>query len=405
MIRPRYGVCAMAAALLALAWAAEVAAIPGALLLGGWILAIVLSVVDIGWALRLLPVTFERELAPRLALGRDHAVWVTLHNPGARRLRVHYHEQLAIRAASARVTGLPRQLKVPARHSTRFAYGLRPSTRGLLGLDACALYVSGPLGLWEVRHLLHAPQRSRVSPDVTALVSTAGQAFSSPPIHSPKAAGAPADLVLWIDTGAAMASTRHGERLLDHAIDAAVALACNAMAQGGRVALHLAGDPRRGYIPPGRGDRHFQALYQLLEDPPLSLQPTDWAASAANLLEHAGRRTVVVLITRLPAEGDLGALRALVAVAQTHRLIVADVMEQTLLAPARAAVRSNRCAHDYCLATQAIAQRERLGVTLRAAGAEAMHVPGVGLPEMLVARYAQPGSGARLRPRRSGEES
>lgn len=396
MLRPRYRVCILAAVLLGLALATEGIGLNGALLAIACAAAVALSAIDIGWALRRPPQVLERELPGRLAVGEEQLIWVTLQNPHARPLRVRYSEPLETER-SARLSGLPRLLTIPARHRARFAYGLRPISRGAFGVDACELHVSGPFGLWEARHLHSLPQRSRVGPALCALeslrlfYSAAGPAFS-------------ADLVLWIDTGPLMASTRNGERLLDHAIDAALALACQAMAQGQRVALHLAGGQGREYLSPGVGDGQLQALYQILEDPPLSIQPTDWAASATSVLEHTSRPAVVVLLTRLPHEpGQV--ITSLAAVAAAHRLIVVDSVEHSMHQQARSAVHDNASAHAYCMAMQVLAGRERVCLALEAIGAQTLVAPGTQLPEALLACYARLSETERLRPRRSGGEN
>ena len=394
MLRPRYRVCILAAVLLGLALATEGTGLNGALLASACAAAVALSAIDIGWALRLRPQLLERELPGRLAVGEEHLIWVTVQNPHTCPLRVRYSEPLETERG-ARLSGLPQRLTIPARHRARFAYGLRPISRGAFGLNACELHVSGPFGLWEARHLHSLPQRSRVGPALCALESLGHHYRVAGPALS-------ADLVLWIDTGPFMASTRHGERLLDHAIDAALALACHAMAQGQRVALHLEGGQGREYLSPGMGDRQLQALYQILEDPPLSIQPTDWAASAASVLEHAARPAVVVLLTRLPPE-PAQVITSLAAVAAAHHLIVVDTVEFSVHQQARSTVHDNASAHAYCMAMTVLAGRERLCLALEATGAQTLRAPGVKLPEALLACYARLSETERLRPRRSGE--
>lgn len=393
MIRPRYRACILAAALLGLALATEATGLNGALLASVYVVAVALSAIDIGWALRFRPQVLERELPGRLAVGEEQLIWVTLQNPYARPLRVRYSEPLETERG-ARLSGLPRLMAIPAGHRARFAYGLRPISRGAFGLDACELHVRGPFGLWEARHLHSLPQRSRVGPALCALESLS---------HHYRVAGPvlPADLVLWIDTGPFMAGTRQGERLLDHAIDAALALACRAMAQGQRVALHLEGGQGRKYLSPGMGDRQLQALYQILEDPPLSIQPTDWAASAANVLEHTARPAVVVLLTRLPHE-PAQVITPLAAVAAAHHLIVVESVEHSVHLQARSTVHDNASAYAYCMAIEVLAGRERLCLALQATGAQTLVALGAQLPEALLACYARLSETERLRPRRSG---
>lgn len=396
MIRPRFRACILAAGLLGLGLTTEAAALDGALLAGAWALAVALSAIDIGCALRRRPQQVERELPARLAAGEEHLITVALQNPYAHPLRVRYNEPIeTAQRANVCLSGLPCRLTIPAGHRARFAYALRPISRGAFRLGTCELYVCGPLGLWEARHVHSLPQRSRVGPPLRLLESLARHCAVPEAIAS-------ADLVLWIDTGPFMGSTRHGERLLDHATDAALALACHAMARGQRVALHLEGGQGREYLSPGMGDGQLQALYRMLEDPVLSVQPTDWATSAASVLEHAARPAVVVLLTRLPHE-HAQPMAPLAAVAAAHRLIVVDSVEHALHQNIRLPVHDNASAHDYCMALEVLAGRERLRLALETIGAQALAVPGAQLPEVLLACYARLNETERLRPRHSGE--
>jgi uncharacterized protein (DUF58 family) len=379
MIRPRYRACALMTVLLVGALASEAwGGRLGWLLLGGFV---VISAVDIAWAARVQLSGFERHLPEQLAIGCLHPVSVTLHNPHPYAVRLSYHECLGGNAA-ARTLGLPARLKVPARHQARFQYRLQPMSRGPLVFTACELQVSGPLGLWEVRHRLAAPQRSRAGPNLARLSALAGERyFACVPRRGP-------DLVIWLDTGPALGGLHQGQRPLDHATDAILAVACAALARGARVALHFDGNPNRRYLAAAGGDAQLHALSQAVANLQASAHPMAWRASAVSLMQHSHRDDLVLLITRLPTN-DTEVLAPLSEVARERRLVIADIVEQPLLDMARQPLRNEAQARAYCGVIQALGPRQRASAVLAAAGLEVLHVPGQGLAQALVERYAR----------------
>lgn len=379
MIRPSYMTCAVLAVLLAALLAGDAYGVSlGPWLLGGFMLA---SAIDLLGAARVRLPSPVRHLPDHLGVGRAQAVSVTLTNPHAQAVSLSYNECHSAKAA-VRTFGLPVQLTLPARHQAQVQYTLEPQRRGALPSVACELHVRGPLGLWSVRHRLAAPAQGRAGQDFQVL-----DALARKPRPLPTKRDVP-DLVIWLDTGPPMGGMYQGERLLDCATDAAVALACSALAYGAQVAVHFDGNPNRRYLGARGGEVQLQAVHEALFNVQASAHPTDWRTSSASVLQHSHPKAIVLLITRLPV-AEPQVLASLTAVSRERTLVIADIAEQPLATATGQPVRNEAQIRAYCSEVHNLSLRLQVASALQAAGLDIMQVTKDTLGQALVERYAE----------------
>ncbi len=377
MIRPCYSACAVMAVLLVTVLAGDAYGVSlGPWLLGGFMLA---SAIDLLWAAGVRLPSPVRHLPDHLGVGRAQVVSVTLTNPHGHVVRLTYNECHSGKA-SVRTFGLPVQLTLPARHQAQVQYTLEPQRRGALPSVACELHVRGPLGLWSVRHRLAAPAQGRAGQNFRMLDAWA-------PCPLPTKRNVP-DLVILLDTGPPMGGMHQGERLLDCAMDAAIAVACAALAYGAQVAVHFDGNPNRRYLCPRGGSAQLQAVYQALLNVQASTHPTDWRTSSASVLQRSHPKAIVLLITRLP-EAEPQVLASLTAVSRERTLVIADIAERPLAAATCQPVRNEAQIRAYCSVVHTLGMRLQVAGALRAAGLDIVQVTGDRLAETLVERYAR----------------
>jgi uncharacterized protein (DUF58 family) len=376
--------------------------IPGSGL--GWALAIgyvLASVLDIYLACALQVSGLSRRLPQRLFAGEAHEIEVTLENPHGRSLRLAYTEHAGHPGGLAlALQGLPRSLKVPPRHRARFTYWLRPLQRGVLVLDECYLYLSGPLGLWDIRRRVTLPERTRVGPHLVALERFARQAVNERKRQrlgelaqcKGEAPGrvAPTQLLVWLDTGPAMLAGKPGARALDHAVDAALALALAAADLGLPVGLHLNAGPGPRQFIAAAGAHWLPALYRLLETVQATTQPVDVAVEAARLITPNAPPALIILMTRLSTANPFQA-GPLAQLAREHRLIIADITDNLGHEIPRRPIRTDAAAQAYCRAIQAAATSEQAAEHLTRHGLEVLQAPGSALAEKVLERFVEVG--------------
>lgn len=394
MIRPCPRAIAVAAALVALCLLCETMITPTGLGVAvGWalLMAVVLAnLLDIALALRLRIAPPTRELPRRLIAGQRHSVAVTVANPYRFSLRFDFNERPARSGNRAlHLQGLPCSLKLPARHRACFEYQLQPLYRGALALGECQLHVSGPLGLWQVRHRFTLPQHAQVGPDAAALERLALER-SSPAAHAgqvgPSWLAPPLTLIVWLDTGPALQAGSAQGRLWDHATDATVALAFAALGKGRPIGLHLNAGMGPRYIVPSASENQLPEFQRMLSGVQPGGQGVDFAAETTRLMAHAPANTMIILITRLP--GNVEALQTpLRQLAQEHPLLIVDVMDDAVAKTRRTPVRIEAQAFGYCQAIQAISAHQQAAYPLISAGLNVVRTTGDNLAGVVIEQF------------------
>jgi uncharacterized protein (DUF58 family) len=331
--------------------------------------------------------------------------------------------------ASFDSTGHRAAVALPARGEAVLAYAVRPRARGRARFGDLALRAEGPLGLAARQWRVPLAREVRVYPDLRALASLPGatrpeagrararghregREFASLRAYVPgddvrsidwKATarrGGPVvrewqperNQTVWLllDCGRHLsARLRDGRVKLDHAVDAALALARAAAARGDRAGVVLFGAEVERVVPPGSGRGQLAPLAEALHVAEARVEESDYAAAFDALEARQRRRALVVVFTDL-ADPDTSAL-LLARAAQLrrrHLVLVAAVADSEIADAARARPRDAEEALVRAAAEAILEEREQAAARLASAGVRVESVPARELAAAVVGRYA-----------------
>jgi len=289
---------------------------------------------------------------------------VRLHNPAARPRRLALWEAPPADLGA----GAPafRDVRVAARAGQVLAWTLTPRRRGERPLGTFVALVRSPLGLLRRRQVGGEGDALSVYPDVSTLLQRdvldprrllatlgarptrrrgEGMDFESlrdaVPGDDPRRLdwaasarrGRPVVRVhqherhhrvtIALDASRLMAARAAGRTKLDHAVDAALALAFAALVCGDRVGLVAFDREVRAALAPRGHRRSFGEFLGAVRDLEPRLVEADYGVLARTLLAHGGRRSLVVLMTDF-VEADPGAVvRPLAVLGRHHQLLLA----------------------------------------------------------------------------------
>jgi uncharacterized protein (DUF58 family) len=419
---------------LTLAWIAGALAavgLPGlrGVLVGAAAALVLAALVDVLRLHRRPRVTVTRRLPERAVVGHPVSVALDFANPGATSVTVTALDE----APEDLVDTEPELVAAVAPGSTRtVTYPGRATQRGDRRFGAVHVFEPSPLGLWRRRAAYESGAVLAVFPDTAALVGRhaldprrvqallgvrpirqrgEGMEFESlreyVPGDDPRRIDWNATVrrrrlvtrryrhernhtvVIAVDASRLMGA-RVGERTkLDHAIDAALAVAHAALTAGDRVGLALFDASVRAYLPP-RGHRHrFGAFVEVLRTACPTLGEVDYGALVRRLALHQRQRALVVVLTDL-IEGDDAHLEPLAILARRHRVLVVAIRDPVFEALAPQAPRPDepalalyrRLALDELLRAREVA----LG-RLRRAGVDAVDLVPQRLTPGVLNRY------------------
>jgi uncharacterized protein (DUF58 family) len=310
------------------------------------------------------------------------------------------------------------------------AYDVTPRGRGQAGFGDLHVRSVGPLGLAARQWRIDLAREVRVYPDLRALAALPGATRADPGAVRARGhfegrefaslrgyvagddvraidwkatarRGAPVvrdwqperNQTLWIllDCGRHLsARLADGRTKLDHAVDAALALARAAAARGDRAAAVLFGAEVRRVVPPRGGRAALGPLADALHDAEPRIEESDYGAAFDVLDARQRRRALVVVFTDL-ADPDTSAL-LLARAAQLrrrHLVLVAAVADSEIADAAAARPRDAEEAFARAAAEDILDEREQATRRLQAAGVRVESVPARALVAAVVGRYAE----------------
>jgi uncharacterized protein (DUF58 family) len=186
------------------------------------------------------------------------------------------------------------------------------------------------------------------------------------------------------------ARLRDGRTKLDHAVDAALALARAAAARGDRAGAVLFGAEVERVVPPGSGRLQLGPLAEALHVADARIEESDYAAAFDAVETRQRRRALVVAFTDL-ADPDTSAL--LLARAERmrarHLVLVAAVADSEVADAARARPRQAADAYVRAAAERILAEREAAARRLAASGVRVLSVGARDLAAAVVGRYRE----------------
>ena len=196
---------------------------------------------------------------------------------------------------------------------------------------------------------------------------------------------------LLLDCGRQLsARLRDGRTKLDHAVDAALAVARAASLRGDRTGAVLFGAEVGRVVLPGTGRDGLGALAGALHLAEPRLEEPDYGAAFDALTERQRRRALVVLFTDL-SDPDSGAeLRARAArLARRHLVLLAAVADSELVEVAAARPAGADEAYARVAAERILEEREQAAAALAAEGVRVESAPARGLVAAVVGRYLE----------------
>jgi uncharacterized protein (DUF58 family) len=181
-----------------------------------------------------------------------------------------------------------------------------------------------------------------------------------------------------------------GRTKLDHAVDAALAVARAAALRGDRAGAVLFGAEVGKVVLPGAGRAGLGALAGALYLAEPRLEEPDYGAAFDALSARQQRRSLVVLFTDLSDPDSDLALRARAArLARRHLLVLVAVADSEIEEVAAARPAGVFEAYAKVAAERMLAERERRAAALAAVGVRVESAPARGLVAAVVNRYLE----------------
>jgi uncharacterized protein (DUF58 family) len=397
-------------ALLPVAAAAFVAPVdPWLLLAIGFGAVLVLVGLDVWLAPPPRAIQARRQAPGVLRLRRPAEASVFVHNPTSRRLEVALHDAT-----------MPSLGRSPRRHRETIAAGgwlelpadLEPSRRGRFRLGPLTVRTAGPLGLAGRQATLPETQAIKVYPalkgrdevelrirrgrllqagvrssairgggsDFDALreylpddefrrINWRATARSSNAIANQYREERNQQLILLLDASRAMAGQVEGVSRLEHAVDAAIAVAELGTRIGDHVgAVAFGQDVRAQLDPRGSRDQPHRIIDLLFAIEPW-LEAPNYGGAFAGVLRRHRRRALMVLFTDLSERSVLEPLlQAVPVLLSRHVLIVVAVRDPEVESMARASPASSAEAYEKAAASGFLEWRDASAALLRRSG-------------------------------------
>ncbi len=363
----------------------------------------------------------ERHHPPVVELGREATMTWVIRSDAKRTLRVQVSDSLApsLHAGAHRL-----DLLIPSGGTARTSTRFRPTRRGRFALDVLTVRIVGRLGLGARQRSVPLATVLRVHPafpsreeaeirirrarildiglrsfrgigggtefeqlreygpdDEFRRIDWTATARTGKPIVRTYRAERNQSVLVMLDNGRIMAGKvaggvmagkgrSEGVPRVEHAMDAAMMLTAVSSRLGDRCGL-VAFDRRvREVVPPARHadqvGRVAEALYRLQPE----LAESDYTGAFAEVVARYRRRAMLVVLTDLNEQAVLDSvLPALPLVTRTHLVVVAAVRDPQVVAWAEARPNDDEEVYRRVAAVQALADRERTTVKLRALGA------------------------------------
>jgi uncharacterized protein (DUF58 family) len=367
----------------------------------------------------------SRGLSEPLSAFAPNRVVLTLTSRTRRRLRLDVADAPP---PVLEATAHRRRVEVQPGESVALEYAATPRRRGAAAFGDLHVRARGPLGLafrqWRVPLAHTAP----VYPDLRSLAAAAGaeraeagrarvrrahegREFASLRPYlagddvrsvdwkATARRGAPVvreweperDQAVWVllDCGRLLsARLGDGRTKLDHAVDAALALARAATGRGDRAGAVLFGAEVTRVVLPSRGRAGLATLAEALHSAEPLLEASDFTAAFQAVEARQPRRGLVVVLTDLDDPDSSAPLRAGAAqLARRHLVRVMAVSDSEVAEVARERPAGAEAAFARAAAEQILADQELAAAELAAAGVRVERVPARELAGAAVRRY------------------
>jgi uncharacterized protein (DUF58 family) len=399
------------------AWTAgAVAVVAWPALLPAWCVGlgaiVAAALFDFALLARSTPVDASRRLPEHALVGRETEVVLTLANPEPRTVVVEVVDELPPSVAPEE----PRHaaIEVPARGSVEVREPIVPTERGDVRLGPVIVLARSPGALWRRRRLSAGGEVLRVHPDASRYLRAealrprrvlatlgvrpsrdrgSGMEFESLRDYvvgddvrridwaATARRGRPVTrlyqhernrtVLIALDASRLMGSIVDGRTKLDHAVDAALALAYGAIAAGDRVGMLVFDDEVRATLEPAPR-RNLGAFVELVRAVKPRLVEADYVALARRLAAGRQRRALVIVLGDFVDAEAAALVEPMTVVARHHRVLFAAVRDR-LYAAVTPGPRDDALApYRRLVLDELLADRETTLARLRRAGLETL---------------------------------
>ncbi len=381
-------------------------------------------------ASRLPELGVSRRPVPTLSLGRSICVEIEVHNPGPYGLKGWIRDDAP---AAFEGTGTIVPVRVKPEGRAVATYHLRGLARGRHSFGPVYLRFLSPLGLLLVERALGTGQEVRVFPDLQSLQRHQLLArtirFSEPGTKSLRFRGPGTDfeslrqyvygddyrrvdwkasakhgklicrqlevernheILIAIDTGRLMGSRVEGITKLDHAINAALALAGVSIENSDRVGVLLFSDRVKAFLGPTKARGQLKSILEMLFDAQTEMTETNFARAFAYLGERQKKRALVIVLSDVAdRETSVGMISGVLQQARRHLFLFVALRDPFLRQVVLGRPQEANAAFVHAIVYDLERDRQEVLQALRTGGVHTLDLEPKEVAAPLIARYLE----------------
>ncbi|MBH8573186.1 DUF58 domain-containing protein [Nostocaceae cyanobacterium CENA369] len=396
------------------------------------ILVLGLMIVD-GLRSRTLRVEIQRELPPRLSIGRDNPVLLTVKSPKSQaviQIRDYYPAEFGVSATTLQTT-------VASNSTQELTYTVNPTQRGQFPWGNIQVRQLGRWGFawddWQIPQSLPV----KVYPDLLGLRSLSikltlqssgsirkvrqmgigtefaelrnyrtgddlrfidwkatarrvGAYSNTPPLVRVLEPEQEQTLLILLDRGRLMTAKVQGLQRFDWGMNATLSLALAGLHRGDRVGVGVFDRQMHTWIAPERGQSHLSQLIDRLTPIQPVLLESDYLGAVTSVVQRQTRRALVVVITDLvDVTASTELLAALSKLAPRYLPFCVTLRDPQVDRLAHTFTENVTETYGRAVALDLLAQRQVAFAQLKQKGVLVLDAPANQITDQLVERYLQ----------------
>lgn len=389
-------------------------------------LVFLLAILD---ALRVKPhrLKLERQLNPRLSIGRDNPVTLSLHS-GKRPIRVKIRDGYPLEFT---VSSTELEATLPANSTRELTYTVRPFRRGESLWEGIRIRQLGAWGLAWHQWQIQQQQTIPVYPDLIGLRSLSirlalentgamrqvrnrgqGTEFAelreyrrgddlrsinwkatarwSRPLVKVLEPEKEQTLIILLDRGRLMTARVQKMQRFDWGLNATLALALAGLSRGDKVGVGVFERDITLWIPPQSGQSHFSTLLERLTPLQPILQEPNYFDAVSRLVEWQTRRALVVVITEIvDRTASVELLSAMTRLSPRYLPFCVTLRDPLVDEIAHHPTQKVEATYARAVALDLLTQREIAFEQLKRRGVLVLDAPANQISDRLVDRYLQ----------------
>ena len=373
----------------------------------------------------------QREQLPRLSIGRDNPVTLTVSAPAKSGLRLaglqlHLYDRYPPEFGEV---AMPLKTQVPAKTTQTVTYQVFPGKRGAYQWGDVQVRQQGPLGLAWRSWTVPSSQQVAVYPDLVGLRSLSirlaiqstgnvrqrkrmgiGTEFAelreyaigddprfidwkatarrSAPLVRILEPEREQSLIILLDRGRLMTAYVNGLSRFDWGLNATLSLALAGLHRGDRVGVGVFDREMQTWIPPTGGRQHLQHLIETLTPLQPVLLESDYLGAVTKVATQQQRRALVVVITDIvdqTASAEL--LTALIRLKSRHLPFCVTLRDPQVDHQAHRFIPEVAAAYSRAVALDLLDQRQVAFARLKQGGVLVLDAPANQITDPLIDDY------------------